>query len=127
MLVEAVILRCNHRINQYLRGLLNVQLLATLLAELGNQLAVAGVHRQRHMQLDICQRIDVRQLGFKTFVSKKTGDRNDQKADDRQTENNFENMPQQGLILAPLVFVNPVPVSTFRNRIDAHTVDCLIL
>ena len=58
---EAIVLRGQHGVDDLFWNGLVRQRNATLLAELGDQLAVTRVHAQRHLQLDIADRRDVRQ------------------------------------------------------------------
>jgi hypothetical protein len=60
---EAVVLGGEQGVDELPRDLLVAQRVALLLAELADQVAVAGVHAHRRLQLHVAQGLDVRQIG----------------------------------------------------------------
>ena len=69
VLEEAIVLGRQHRIHHLIRNRFERQRDAALLAELSDQPAVAAVHAQRHLQLDVPDRGDVGQRRLQILIS----------------------------------------------------------
>ncbi len=73
MLEEAVVLGGEHGLHHDRRDLVPGHRHAPLLAELREQLAVAAVNAQRHLQAHVAEHGDVRQRGLQVVVGREEG------------------------------------------------------
>ena len=78
VLEEAVVFRRDKGVDQLLRRLVYAQQRAPFLAKLGDQGTVPAVHPQRHLQTDIAQGVDLRQVG--DHIKHRRGDNQDAQA-----------------------------------------------